>query len=104
MQQFFSAHFISNLKALTVLASSTRLLGFTSNVISCIAVYTISVPFVLFLLVMCIWIDLQVLKIWDFGSTFKSRRVKPNHEKPTAWEASKDVPSHHWLGEDVGSG
>ncbi len=36
----------------------------------------------LFLLVMCIWGDLQVLKIWDYGSTLKSRKVKPSQAKP----------------------
>jgi hypothetical protein len=45
-----------------------------------------------------------VLKIWGFGSTFKSRRVKPSHDKPTGWEACKGVPSHYRLGEDVGLG
>ncbi len=35
--------------------------------------YIIYVLFVLCLLVMRIWIDLQVFEIWDFGSTLKSK-------------------------------
>ncbi len=65
------------------LARQTHLLAFIPDVKSCIVMYIISVLFVLFLLVMCIWIDLQVLQIWDFGSTFKSRRAKPSLTKPS---------------------
>jgi hypothetical protein len=54
--------------------------------------YIISVLFVLFMLVMCIRIDLQVLKIWDFGSTLKSRGAKPSQVEQTAWELHKGVP------------
>jgi hypothetical protein len=50
--------------------------GFSSNVKLFITVYIVSVLFVLFFLVMHIWIDLQVLKIWDLGSTLKSGRAK----------------------------
>ncbi len=70
------------------------LLGFSLNVKSCIAVYNISVFVVLFLLVMCIRIDLHMLKMCDFGH-MKSRRVKPSQAKPTAWEACKGIPSQH---------
>jgi hypothetical protein len=41
--------------------------------------------------VMGIWVDLQVLKIWDLGSTLKSRRAKPSKAKPTAREADKGI-------------
>ncbi len=37
------------------------------------AVYIILVLFVLFLLEMGIWLDLQVLEIWDFVTTLESR-------------------------------
>jgi hypothetical protein len=41
--------------------------------------------------------DLQVLKIWDFGSVARSElgkysRAKPS--QPAAWEALGSVPSH----------
>jgi hypothetical protein len=38
-------------------------------------------------------IDLQLLKIWVFGSKFKSRRAKPSQAKPTTWEAYKGISS-----------
>jgi hypothetical protein len=45
--------------------------------------YIISVLFVLFLLVMRILVDLQVLKIWDLGSTLISKHAKPSQAKPS---------------------
>jgi hypothetical protein len=78
------------------MARPTRPPGFSLNVKLCIGVYIVSVLllccyscllFVLFLLVMRIWIDLQVLKIWEFGSTLESRRVNPSQDKLAAWEA-----------------
>ncbi len=71
------------------LARPTCLLGFSYNVKICVAVNIFSVLFVLFLLVMRIWVDLQVLEIWDFGSTLKSRQAKPSQAKPS-WQ--------HWNG------
>jgi hypothetical protein len=37
--------------------------------------------------------DLQVLEIWDFGSTGRSRQAKLGRaKKPTAWEALGSLP------------
>ncbi len=47
------------------LARPTSLLGFSLDIKSCVAMCIISVLFVLFLLVMCIWVDLQVIE--DLG-------------------------------------
>jgi hypothetical protein len=55
----------------------------------CIAVYIISVLFVLFLVVMRFWIDLQVFKVWDFGSSLKS-----GWAKPAAGEACRGTSSN----------
>jgi hypothetical protein len=49
----------------------------------CIDMCVVSVLFVLCLLVMHIWIDSQVLMIWDFGSTLKSGQAKPSQAKPS---------------------
>ncbi len=81
------------------LARPTRLLGFSLDIKSYIAVYVFSMLFVLFFLVMCIWIDLQVLKIRDFGSTLTSQQAEPSQAKPTAWEAYKGIPSQDRLQE-----
>jgi hypothetical protein len=48
----------------------------------CCLQYVISVLFVFFLFVMRISIDLQALKIWDFGSTLKSGQAKHSQAKP----------------------
>jgi hypothetical protein len=60
----------------------------------CIAMCVVSVLFVILLLVMRIWIDSQVLKIWDFGSTLKSGQVKPSQAKPTTLKARWGIPSN----------
>ncbi len=39
--------------------------------------------FVLVLLVMCIWLDLPVFKIWGLGSTLRSRQAKLGQAKPS---------------------
>jgi hypothetical protein len=72
--------------------------GFSSNVKICIAVYIIYVLLVLFLLVMRIWVDLQVLKIWDFGYALKSRQAKLSQAKPALWEACQGIHSEHGRG------
>jgi hypothetical protein len=38
--------------------------------------------------------DLQVLKIWDFGSTARCGQVWQSQAKPAAWEALRSVPSY----------
>jgi hypothetical protein len=85
-------------------ASSTRLSGFKSKVKICVAMYIILVLFVLFLLVMCIWGDLQVLEIWDSGSTFNSGHAKPSQAKP-GQQRGKPTRAFlsNWLREDVAS-
>jgi hypothetical protein len=59
---------------------------------SCVAVCIVSVLFVLFLLVMYIWVDLQV-KILDLHLNLG--QAKPSQAKLTAWEACKGIPSQH---------
>ncbi len=46
-----------------------------------------------FMLVMCIWGELQVLEIWDFGSTLKSEQAKPSQASRV--EARQGVASQH---------
>ncbi len=65
------------------LARSTCPPGFSSNVIISITMCIILVLFVLFLPVICIWVDLQVPEIWDFGSTLKSRQAALSQAKPS---------------------
>ncbi len=53
--------------------------------------YAISVLFELFLLVMCIQVDLQVLKIWDLGSILNVVRLdlaKPSQQGEKTTRAS----------------
>ncbi len=74
------------------------------NVKTCIAVYIILVLLLLFLLVMRIWVNLQVLEIWDFGSTLKSRQAKLSQAKPTQQHGMPARESKViWPREDVGS-
>jgi hypothetical protein len=65
------------------LAKSTCPPGFSLNVIISITMCIILVLFVLFLPVICIWVDLQVPEIWDFGSTLKSRQATLSRAKPS---------------------
>jgi hypothetical protein len=83
------------------LARSTRPPGFNLSVKICIAVYIILVLFVL-LLVMHIWVDLQVLQIWDFGSTLKSKKSAAKPSQAAAW-GPQERPQLMWLREDVES-
>jgi hypothetical protein len=83
------------------LARSTCTPGFSSSVKICIAVYIILVLFVLFLLVMRIWVDLQVLKIWDLGSTLKSGQAKLSQASSVG--SLPGHPQSTWLREDVES-
>jgi hypothetical protein len=60
------------------------------------------VLFVLFLLVVCICLDLQVFKIWDFGSNVGSREAKlakPSQAKPSQAKPSQQLgkPSEELL-------
>ncbi len=63
------------------LTRSTCLPRFNSDVKICVTESFILVLFGLFLPVMCIRVDLQVLKIWDFRSTLKSRQAKFSQAK-----------------------
>jgi hypothetical protein len=81
------------------LATSTHQPGFHLNVKNCVYVYIILVIFVLFLLVMCIWVDLQVLEIWDFGSTLKYRQAKLSQASSVG--SPPGPPQSTWMKEDV---
>jgi hypothetical protein len=53
---------------------------------------------------MRIWVNLQVLEIWDFGSTLKSRQAKLSQAKPTQQHGMPARESKViWPREDVGS-
>ncbi len=55
---------------LSQLARPTRLAEFSLDLKSCVAVYIINVLLVLFFFVMCIWVDLRVLKdqrLWIYS-------------------------------------
>jgi hypothetical protein len=68
----------------------------------CFAVYINPVLFVLFLLVMRIWVDLQVLEIWDLD--LHSNLGKPSLAKPSqagSVESPPGSPQSAWLREDV---
>ncbi len=86
------------------LARSTCLPEFNLSGKICIDVCIILGLFVLFLLVLCIWVDLQVLKIYDFGPTDKSRQAKLSKAKPSQQLGSPPMcPQSMWLREDVES-
>jgi hypothetical protein len=95
----FNSRFVPDRVIRSQLARPTRLPGFNSSVKICIAVYIILVLSVLVLLVMHILVDLQVLQIWDFVSTLKSRQAKLSHAssmgsppgRPQSTQLRKDV-------------
>ncbi len=75
------------------LGRSTHPPGFSSNVKICSVVYIILVLIVLILLLMHIWVDLQVLEIWDLGSTLKSRQAKLGQVQLRQAKLSQAKPS-----------
>ncbi len=97
---FYTISLVPDRDIWSQLASSTLLSGFKSNVEICIAVYIILVLFVLFLLVMCILGNLQVLTnlgLWIY-TLYWASQAQPGQARPTAWEARQGVPSQHGKG------